>query len=186
MVGFGTDNGSQSISFGSKDTLIWSVTMIRISDPEALWSSSPVTATECGLWYYVNSYDSKVKDGNLNEVVSPAPSTRSHNSWQWSSDIWAWSNDFNLQKNFKGPETLSYGMFSIDNVTDLQIGDGFNVSQEADYGIGNFMNSTFTRSRDDDDITKTEREMNLCSGGVHGNSRSVLVQGINAFFWLCR
>ena len=180
MVGFGTANGSQSISFGSKDTLIWSMTMIRILEPEAKWPSSSVTAAECGLWYCVNSYDSEVKDGNLREVVSSAPSTRSHNSWQWSTHLWeSYWNDFNLQENSKGPETLSYGKFSIENVTDLQLGDGFNVSQEAVYGISNFMNTTFTRSPDDDDLTGAENAMNNC---FLGNSTSVLVQGINTFF----
>ena len=84
LTDFGTDNESYSISFGSKDTLIWSMPMIRIVDPEALWPSSPVTAAECGLWYCVKSYSSMVKDGSLIELSSPAPSERSRSPWQES------------------------------------------------------------------------------------------------------
>ena len=125
MVGFGTGNGSQSISFGSKDTLIWSMTMIRVSNPEASWPSSHVIAAECGLWYCVRNYDSLVKDGNLIEIESPAPSMRSKNSWQLS----------NSPASRHGPKvedpTLSFGTSSIYNRTDLQLNDRFNVSQAA-------------------------------------------------------
>lgn len=34
MNGFGTDNGSHRISFGSQDTLIWSMILIKVGDLE--------------------------------------------------------------------------------------------------------------------------------------------------------
>lgn len=160
------------------------MTMIRVLNPKKLWPSS-VIAVECGLWYCVNNYDSKVKDGKLSEIVSSAPSTRSQNSWQWSSDRRAILNNSNLvqqRENSTGPDTLSYGMFSIDNVTDLQLGDGFNVSQAAAYGISDFLNSTFTRSPDDDDITKAERRINLCENEYNDNNSVLFLQGINFLF----
>lgn len=155
MTGFGTDNQSQSVSFGFTDTLIWSMTLIRILDSEALWSSSSVSATECGLWYCVRNYSSVVKDGNLIEHSSLVSSTKSRNSWQLTTD-----NDltgYDLMDNdlidkyhdTNGvTDTLSYGEKSAFRLTDLQLGNGFNVSQDAVYGINNFMNTTFTGSPD--------------------------------------
>lgn len=77
MIGSGTNNKSYSISLGSKDTLIWSITLIRIADPKTKWPNSSVTAAECGLWYCVRNYSSKVENGKLIEVSSHASSTRS-------------------------------------------------------------------------------------------------------------
>ena len=192
MTGFGTSNGSQSISFGSKDTLIWSMTMIRISNPNAYWQNVSVTATECGLWYCVKNYNSTVKDGNLIELSSPAPSTRLHDSWQVTQD---WMDSINMEKhtmhhddpilnflssvNFLSSDTLDFRISSIAPRTDLQLGDGFNVSQDAIYGISSLMDTMFTPSPGSDKINKTEAEMNYC-GNQPGNSSSVLVQGINA------
>lgn len=186
MTGFGTSNESQSISFGSKNTLIWSMTMIRISDPNALWQDVSVTATECGLWYCVKNYDSTVKNGNLIELSSPAPSTRLHDSWQVTQE----ERDMEKRgKNithhddpslkFQSSDTLDFRISSINLRTDLQLGDGFNVSQEAIYGISSLMDTMFKPSPNSDAINKTEAAMNGCTSQP-GNSSSVLVQGINA------
>ena len=205
MVGFGTGNESQSMSFGSKDTLIWSMTMIRVLDPGI--PNSSVTAAECGLWYCIQNFDSMVQDGNLIERVSLAPSMRLHNSWQPSKDdVWlkwdthdAWSRT-SLEtakhdswakpatKNYKGQYTLSFGMSSVDSVTDLQLGDHFNVSQEAVYGISNLMSITFTRSLDEVNMTgfrtewlsvlSAQADSDFCAG-ISGNYDCVLP---NAFW----
>ena len=188
MTGFGTGNESQSISFGSKDTLIWSMTMIRVLDPDEVWSNSSVIAVECGLWYCVRNYDSMVKDGNLIEVVSPVTSMRSHNSWQWSFHP---SEYGDYDEENKGPDTLSFGETSGDNITDLQLDDRFNVSEAAVYGISNLMNTTFTRSADDEDIAGAEAKMNkwaMKDGNIAACDKSYsftssgLLEGINAFF----
>lgn len=180
MVGFGTNNGSQSISFGSKDTLIWSMTMVRVLNPEALWPSSPVIAAECGLWYCVRNYDSLVKDGNLIEVESPAPSMRSNNSWHLSR-FFPPLSDSQIGRKVEDT-TLGFGISSIYNRTDLQLDDRFNVSQAAVYGISNLMNTTFTRA-DYNDIIKDDEEVTFCSGKrSNKNDNSVLVKGINAYF----
>lgn len=175
MAGFGTGNGSQSISFGSKDTLIWSMTMIRLSNPNAAWPSSPVTASECGLWYCVKNYDSLIKDGNLIEIESPAPSMKSKNSWHLDK--------FGLSE-VRGKDkdtTLSFGISSIFNRTDLQLGDRFFVSQAAVYGISNLMNTTFTRAGYNDIVKADEVTFATCLNTSRYNT-SVLVNGINAYF----
>lgn len=174
MTGFGTGNESQSISFGSKDTLIWSMTIIRLSNTEVVWPRSPVTAAECGLWYCVRNYDSMVRDGNLVEFFSPAPSMRSHDSWQSSRSLPPpyWENSSG---------NLSFGILSVETVTDLQLGGRFNVSDAAVYGISNLMNTTFTRSSDDDDENQAANEMNYCSNDSGGNN-AVLFKGSNALY----
>lgn len=160
MTGFGTDNQSQSVSFESKDTLIWSMTLIRVLDPKAKWPSS-VSATECGLWYCVRNYSSVVKDGNLIERSSPVPSTKSRNSWQLSTD----NDPSKISRGTNGvTDTLSYGEKSAFRLTDLQLGNGFNVSQNAVYGINNFMNTTFTRSSDpNNDMNAVEWTLSDCT-----------------------
>lgn len=158
-TGFGTGNGSQSVSFGSKDTLIWSMTLIRIIDPKALWSHSFVTAAECGLWYCVQNYKSMVKDNNLIEVSSPAFSTRSRNSWQllftknWDLPVLDFEprvpDKLAPNSKIRLPDTLNFDQGSmVGHLTDLQLGAGFNVSQAAVYGISDLMNTTFTDNVD--------------------------------------
>lgn len=150
-TGFGTGNKSQSMTFGSKDTLIWSMTLIRVVDPKVLWPHSSVTATECGLWYCVQSYKSMVKNNNLIEVSSPALSTRSRDSWQLSLDSFESPGyegrvqDKLLNSTMRPPDSLNFDQGSmVGYLTDLQLGAGFNVSQAAVYGISDLMNTTFT------------------------------------------
>lgn len=179
MIGLGTNNGSQSITFSSKDTLIWSMTMIRVLNPEAPWPSSPVIAAECGLWYCVKNYDSMVKDGNLIEVESPAPSMKSNNSWH----LFGYPSS-GVESQVKNTETLSFGISSVYHLTDLQLDDRFNVSQPAVYGISSFMNTTFTQANYQN-IIKDERPFlafHCSTDGYSDYSNSVLDKGINAYF----
>lgn len=142
MTGFGTSNHSQSISFGATETFIWSMTLIRVLNSETSRSNFSVIAAECGLWYCINTYSSVVKDGNLIETSSPAPSRRSGNSWQWSA---AGNELTESHGNVPVLNTLSFGKKSSSvYLTDLQLGDGFNVSQTAVYGISSLMDTTFT------------------------------------------
>lgn len=166
-AGFGTGNASQSVAFGAKDTLIWSMTLIRVVDPGVLWPNSPVTAAECGLWYCVKNYSSTVKDSNLIELSSPAPSTRLRNSWQFVPSDGADSS------GSQAPDTLTVdnNPFSYKMLTDLQLGAGFNVSQAAIYGISNLMETTFTENLGSDmpfesnDYDGSESSYNVGNGG---------------------
>ena len=141
MTGYGTSNATESLSFSSKDTLLWSMTMIKLARA-GTWPDPPVTAIECGLWYCVNEYSSAVEKGSLVETFTPAPSTRSPESWQVLPE----QPYFTVPQKIKNPppDTLDYYEDSSSLLrTDLQLGDGFNLSQTAIYGIGKAMNETF-------------------------------------------
>ncbi|KAL8646157.1 MAG: hypothetical protein Q9226_006990 [Calogaya cf. arnoldii] len=146
MTGYGTSNASESLSFSSKDTFLWSLAMIRIARADTLseWPESAVTALECGLWYCVNEYSSAVVKGKLVETSSPAPSTRSPKSWQLLP--LPEQPHFTVEQNItnRPEDTLNYYEDSSSLVrTDLQLGDGFNLTQTAIYGISKAMNETF-------------------------------------------
>lgn len=140
MTAYGTGNENESVSFTSHDTLIWSMTMMNFSVKEEPMASVNVSAIECGLWYCVNSYKSAVKDGNLIETIEPAPSKREPDSWR----------PFLGPTDWRGavappPNTINYNRISswLER-TDLQLGEGFNLSQAAIYSISDLMNATFT------------------------------------------
>lgn len=144
MTGYGTSNASKSLSFSSKDTLLWSMTMITLAreSTSLRWPDPPVTAIECGLWYCVNEYSSAVEKGSLVETFTPGPSTRSPESWQVLPE----QPYFTVPQEIKNPppDTLDFYEDSSSLLrTDLQLGDGFNLSQTAIYGIGKAMNETF-------------------------------------------
>ena len=156
MSAYGSGNENKSVSFTSHDTLIWSMTMINttIKDPKTL--AADYFAIECGLWYCVNSYKSVVKDGRLTELVEPARSTREPDSWRpflpdlsWdvADPSYAFSKSINLFDNstvsqpFKG--LSRFDSYSYVRRTDLQLGEGFNLSQSAIYSVSKLMNNTF-------------------------------------------
>ena len=139
MTAYGTGDQNESISFASLDTLIWSITMMNFTENEGPSSSVKVSAIECGLWYCVNAYTSEVKGGNLTEIIQPAPSKRNPDSWQ---PLLEPNSDTIITPP---PNTLNYdGRTSSVRRTDLQLGEGFNVSQAAIYSISELMNATFT------------------------------------------
>lgn len=139
MTAYGTGNETESISFSSYDTLIWSMTMMNFTLKEERTASVSVSAIECGLWYCVNSYRSVVKDGNLIETIESAPSKRKTDSWRPILEP--------IDSGVHSPEptTLNYDrIFSSAIRTDLQLGEGFNLSQVATYSISDLMYDTFT------------------------------------------
>ncbi|KAL8916282.1 MAG: hypothetical protein Q9172_006372 [Xanthocarpia lactea] len=171
MTGYGTSNSSESLSFSSKDTFLWSMTMIKLLRMDAFsdWPVSTV-AGECALWYCVNEYKSAVASGNLEETFAPVPATRSPESWQVRplSD----QPHFTVQQEIKTPpeDTLNYYEDSPSLLrTDLQLGTGFNISQAAIYGIAKAMNETFLVSPPINDTSGRTRFINsyvLARGGV--------------------
>ena len=143
MTAFGTSNESRSISFSAKDTLIWSMTMMNVTNVKVNWEDAPVVAAECGLWYCVNSYNSSVENSNISETVTPAPSTRSPASWEVLPQ-----QPEGVAFDHPPPNTIGYNAsFASVNRTDLQLGDGFNMSQSAIWSIGSFISSTFQSSQ---------------------------------------
>lgn len=136
MSAVGTNYRNESLYFGSKDTLIWSMTFINVTNTEALWPSSPVTAVECGLWYCVNSYRSMIRNGNLTETFDPAPSTISPDSWQMIPEGAAEEGLENRPSEGLGAKEATYVPR-----TDLQLGAGFNLSQGVVVSISNFIHT---------------------------------------------
>ena len=141
MTAYGTGNETESISFSSYDTLIWSMTIMNFTqNKETTPTARPsVSAIEYGLWYCVNNYKSAVKGGNLTETVEPAASERDSGSWQPLRGSQGW-----IGGNATPPDTINYGVDSASvGRTDLRLGEGFNLSQAAVYSISDLMNSTF-------------------------------------------
>ena len=150
MTGFGTSHASQSMSFSDRDTLIWSMAIMKVEN-DMTRSGQPITATECGLWYCVNEYNSSVQNGILSEVVTTVSSSRAPNSSQVSP-----KQESETQLKRPPSSTLSYDVESASVYrTDLQLGsDDFNVSQAAVYRISDFMSSVFTEKDFDVNGTK--------------------------------
>ena len=138
MTAYGTGNQTDSISFASHDTLIWSIAIMNFTRAEQHSRSVKVSAIECGLWYCVNAYTSEVKGGNITEIIQPDSSKRNHDSWQPLLE----SNGEKIIT--PPPNTINYdGVTSSVKRTDLQLGDSFNVSQAAIYSISKLMSETF-------------------------------------------
>lgn len=146
MTAYGTGNLTESISFGSHDTLIWSMTMMNFTGDHSVAVDSPpvkVSAIECGLWYCVNAYTTAIKNGNLTEIVRPGLSKRNMDSWQPTG------NSFRNILITPPPKTINYDLTSSVQRTDLQLDESFNVSQAAVYGISQLMKDTFAVTRHD-------------------------------------
>ena len=182
MTAWGTSNITQTISFTSFDTLIWSMTIMNRTEKDETTSSDTLTAMmnlvnftrraeptashhnvsaiECGLWYCVNSYQSTVRNGILSEIIHPTVSNRQPGSWQpiRSDSAEGGFKRIAPPRYLNNPPIRSKNRFTrmIDLVvanlfvrrTDLQIGEGFNISQTAALGLIDLMRETFTYPTD--------------------------------------
>ena len=155
MTGWGSVDRNESVSFTSLDTLIWSMTMMNVTSKDKHIGdvSVSVSAIECGLWYCVNSYQAAVENGKFTETIRPAPSKKNPDSWlpltnNGTASVAApfefvfdelppaesLSNgttfDGYISPAHKGPLDVPESV-KLDERTDLQLGEGFNVSQAA-------------------------------------------------------
>lgn len=85
---FGTSAPSKTVGMHDLDTLIWSMTMIRATgDPtnsSATWPELPRSSMECALYYCVNSYNTTVRNGVLQESATQVgDARRSPDSCRW-------------------------------------------------------------------------------------------------------
>lgn len=81
ITSFGTSNASLTNVMQDLDTLIWSMSMIRIkpdikTSSILSWPDIPVEAVECALYYCVNRYTSRVTNGEVLEDVQEIKKTR--------------------------------------------------------------------------------------------------------------
>lgn len=151
MTAYGTTNRTETVSFAFFDTLIWSMTIMNYTMKEERAISGNYSAMECALWYCVNSYKPAVKNGIFTETIQPAPSKRKLDSWQpfqsskndseifVSSRRLAYATPADLSTN----HTEDYFTF-VRRRTDLQLGEGFNVSEGAFYSTGSLLRDTLT------------------------------------------
>lgn len=137
MVTGGTGDPSRTLTFRNNDLLIWALTVINTTYDASKpvdWPNVPVNANECGLYYCVNRYTSVVANGTLYETAVPVSAARSKDSWQV------------ISSQLKTPlnNSLEYNRAASVPRTDLQIGDGFNVSHTAVIAMNYYLSSIFT------------------------------------------
>lgn len=80
-----TARPSESLTFKSTVNLIQAVSILRANFSGNLfqnWTSVPVSASECALYFCVNAYHSEIKNGTLVEQWKEVPSTRDPASYQ--------------------------------------------------------------------------------------------------------
>lgn len=153
MTTFGTGNESRTNTFKSSDTLLWSMTFLKLqaasnNTPTAQgWPNISVSATECGLAFCVNQYSSAVRSGILYETETWVPKRDRHpDSWQLI--------DYS-EPNLDGIHFDSYNMHSLEfnsstsawPRTDLMLGDNFNISWEAENSFSSQFQSQFVATR---------------------------------------
>ena len=74
-----TARPSESLAFKSTKTLLQAVSILRANFSENFsqnWTSVPITATECALYFCINTYQSEMKNGTLLEQWAEVSSTR--------------------------------------------------------------------------------------------------------------
>ncbi|MCJ1265917.1 hypothetical protein MMC22_005799 [Lobaria immixta] len=80
-----TARPSESLAFKSTATLLQAVSILRANfsgDISQNWTSVPVTASECALYFCINLYHSEVNNGTLVEQWTEIPSTLDPASYQ--------------------------------------------------------------------------------------------------------
>ncbi|KAK7720578.1 hypothetical protein SLS63_009796 [Diaporthe eres] len=146
MTTLGTGNASKTVSMQDLDTLIWAMSMIRVTqDPtnsSAAWPDLPHTAVECALHYCINNYSAEVKSGILQENVTKVEdAVRAPDSW--------------VPETFSEPlreevrSSIAFSDYwSAIKRTDLSLisptnNTRYNISQSAVDGIGSYFGTTF-------------------------------------------
>ncbi|KAI1817265.1 hypothetical protein GGS20DRAFT_592171 [Poronia punctata] len=153
MTTYGTADASRTVSMQDIDTLIWSVSMLRVDpDPTTTttkarrldtWPNVPITATECAIFYCLKRYEPIARDGVFVERASPVENvTRLPDSW-WPLD--ATDAEALTQRRLSSLEFDNY--FSAIDRSDLTLasptsGNTFNVSQAAVDSISSFFKKT--------------------------------------------
>lgn len=158
MTTFGTSNPNDTNSFGDSDSLIWSMSIFKIhpnaSNASAVWPDFAVEATECGIYYCVNSYKSSVQNAVLYEETTRRTSAfRNPESWQF---LYVYPNE--AISSISDMTEAQNASIAFDNITsaanrsDLQLlvpsssgkPTAYNLSQSAVHSISAYFQSTFT------------------------------------------
>ncbi|KAI0189859.1 hypothetical protein F4808DRAFT_453984 [Astrocystis sublimbata] len=82
-------NHERTISFKKLDTMITAVQMLKAADgyiyQNLTWNDTPVTATECALYFCTNAYRARVIQGQLEEEIVASWAERDPASYSFST-----------------------------------------------------------------------------------------------------
>ncbi|KAI5459059.1 hypothetical protein BGZ63DRAFT_270509 [Mariannaea sp. PMI_226] len=113
-----TSNPGLSLNFQDYTTMIVAIQYMEANaswkDNKTWWEDTTVTATECGLYFCVNEYETKIDKGVLNETVVSSWSNKTSDSYS--------SFELDLREYMEiANSTLDMNQWGYVNLTDLQI-----------------------------------------------------------------
>ncbi len=144
MATMGQGDRARTLAFRDNDLLIYALSVIQATNDAAgsrLGPSYTCKATECALYYCVNKYKSKVVSGILQETATPVSAPRLQDSWQLVDPLAVTDSSYGLTLPLN--DSLELSLASALQRTDLQIGDGFNVSHVAVMAMSYHIKSLF-------------------------------------------
>ncbi|KAI3341998.1 hypothetical protein F4824DRAFT_271003 [Ustulina deusta] len=149
MSTFGTGNASETVAMQDLDTLIWSMSMIRVTaDPNnssAAWPALPISATECALMYCVNSYKDMVINGSFLQTASPVSNAhRVPKSCQPYKEGWEGDLDPHIFSSIEFSPYYSEIFRSDLSLLSGITGCAYNISQAAVDSISSFIRNTLS------------------------------------------
>lgn len=145
LVTYGTNNRSNTVTFKNETLLLWSMTMIKSRGgtfDERGVQPLVLDASECGLTYCVRNFTSAFINGTLVESSHPMPYDIKPGSWQYMGGDGE-------------PETGVLSSNANQYRSDLQLGDGYNISQVAVNSIGAALAKVFLGSENRNFTTAT-------------------------------
>lgn len=156
LTSLGTGNRSETVSMSDVDTLIWSMTMLRVrpedQDESSKWPEVSLDATECALYYCVKRYESSITSNDLNSTSTVVTSaSRDPESWQ---PVASSVEQYQANLTASDVDSLAFdASLSAVERTDLRLGQGYNISQAAVNGLSSFFTETFAASVSNMNIT---------------------------------
>ncbi|VUC31438.1 unnamed protein product [Clonostachys rosea] len=153
MTTSGTANRTRTISMEELDTLIWSQSMIKVSNDTSasanvFWPHFEVHATECALYYCVREYNFVIQNTTKKEVSSKILTEVKRNYESWLPQ-----DQFTHEKlSSEVIESIAFNKNnSLVSRSDLQLHSGrdepkktWNISEEAVNGISYFAQTLFS------------------------------------------
>jgi hypothetical protein len=141
MSAKGTGNPSKTLTLQHRENLIWALSVLNLDQGEnhtimGIWPNIPLVAKECGVYWCVNQYDSKVENDTLSEVVTEVSAPR--NAQKWNNVAGTWKDEsleFHEETNMQIPDML-----------ELCVPSGnpcYSVTVDSVWSLNNHFNKTF-------------------------------------------
>jgi hypothetical protein len=93
MTAKATANRNKTLTLQHRQNLIWAVSIFYIelgTNGTGIWPNIPMTAKECGVYWCVNQYDSRIEKNTLSEVVTEVSALWKKSDWdnlgEWKDD----------------------------------------------------------------------------------------------------